>query len=72
MERKAFVELCGKRKTLERIQSLFKQENIKKLKLLIMKTAYIVGGYRSAVGIRKGVLDSLGQMKWVNKLYNIY
>ena len=37
-----------------------------------MKTAYIVGGYRPQLENQKGILDSLDQMKWVNKLYNIY
>ena len=48
LERKAFVELCAERKTLERIQSLLQTGKI--LKLIMMKSVYIVGGYRSAVG----------------------
>ena len=38
-----------------------------------MKTAYIVGGYRSAVGKSgKGMFRFTRQMKWENKLYNTY
>ena len=38
-----------------------------------MKSVYIVGGYRTAVGkSEKECLGSLDLMKWENKLFNTY
>jgi acetyl-CoA acyltransferase len=48
LEREAFLSLCTERKTLERIQFMLTKG--KPLRNSKMKTAYIVKGYRTAVG----------------------
>ena len=50
LEREAFLSLCTERKTLERISTHAQSRKTFKKLIRLMKTAYIVKAYRTAVG----------------------